>query len=252
MTTETKAKVEVDVKPRGIASAICYAPFDESKEAFEEKGFRVISLAENARLRIQEGADSYVSRNGNYTREGIVYIPKKGNFLTLNSPVLYEAEKATQAHREGREFYPTEEAIEKALEDSVQFPDKNIEIPTKRFSDEELTVWTFGGEEVARQYGEFLKQAGIKEMPVWVVGKDYVNDKNKPFVRQMWFRCLGGRSGLGGYGRVLYCGRVRGVCEDAEGVAKNLESFTLEQLQRALKTANLLGIEAILLESLRK
>ena len=98
-----------------------------------------------------------------------------------------------------------------ALADSVDFPQQNMEIPTNRFGEDALTVFAFGGETEARNYGEFLRQAGIKEMPVWAVSNDYVNKQDKPFARQMWFWYLGGGSGLDGIDRALYGNRMRGV-----------------------------------------
>src|SRR3989344_6817934 len=109
MTTSTKTKpeVKVDIKPRGIASAVCYAPFDEAKQALEEQRYKIISLQDNAKLRIQEGKNHDVSQHGNWTREGVIYvpIPSKGIFLTKNSPIMANAEEATNCHRNGKDFY---------------------------------------------------------------------------------------------------------------------------------------------------
>ena len=65
------SKINEDVD--SIVSAYVDAPFDEGKGALGKRGYNLISLEENANLRIQEGEDSYVSRNGNWTREAIVY-----------------------------------------------------------------------------------------------------------------------------------------------------------------------------------
>jgi len=208
----------VDIKPTGIESAVVYAPFDKALEALTKEGYEIISLPQNAKLRIQQGKDSYISTNGNWTREGVLYFPKEKPKLVRNSPILESAVKATNAHGKENEFYPTKKQIEKALEDSIDFPEKNITIPTNRFDSDALTVYAFGGEKDAKAYGEFLRQVvGIKEMPVYAVDKDYVNEKNKPFARQMWFRGLGYRSSLGGLGGSDWfldgVDRLRGVKE---------------------------------------
>ena len=39
-------KINVDVRPRGIASAYIAAPFDKAKEALEKEGYAIISLQE--------------------------------------------------------------------------------------------------------------------------------------------------------------------------------------------------------------
>jgi len=188
----------VDIKPTGIESAVVYAPFDKALDALTKKGYEIIFLPQNGKLRIQQGKNAYISRNGNWIREGVLYIPKEKPKLVRNSPIPESAKKATNAHRKGKEFYPIPKQIEKALADSTDFPEENITIPTNRFDSEALTAYAFGGEKEAKAYGEFLREAGIKEMPIYyAVDKDYVNQQDKPFARQMWFGALGLGSGLG-------------------------------------------------------
>ncbi|MBU1136606.1 MAG: hypothetical protein ABIG37_01360 [Nanoarchaeota archaeon] len=211
-----------DVKPRDIVSKVIIAPFDKAKAKLEADGFSLVSLSPNAQLRIQEGKDAYVSKNGNWTREGIVYIPNDNPKLVRISPILESAKKATKAHRHGKEFYPTKTQIEKAVDsESFELPRKNFTIPTNRFGEESLTVFAFEGEDNARKYGEFLKKVGINKMPIWLVGSNYVNKQEKPFVRQLWFNNFGGRSELlGGNDRDLYySSRVRGMLETSEKLA---------------------------------
>jgi hypothetical protein len=232
----------IDVKPRGIVSAYVEAPFDKAKKALEKEAYKIISLEQNAQLSMQEGKDSFISRNGNCTREGVIYVPKKGIFLTKNSPIMVNPKEATECQRNGKEFYLNKEQVEKALADSVELSGKPI--PTSRFNDDKITVFAFGN--TAKEYGEFLKEAGINEMPIYVA-----NVKKNPFVRQMWPLGLGGRSVLIGSSRSLcYGSRVRGVREGAEGVVKNL--YSKEQIATALKQTNLSGIESILFRKLEK
>ena len=198
-----------DIQPRGIASAYVVTPFDEGKKILEADGYHIISAEENARLRAQEGKDADVSRNGNWIKEGFLYIPKKGKFLTKNSPVMDNSVEATQAHRKGNEFYLTDTQVESGLANSVKLKDRDFSIPTNRFGDDEVTAFAFGNS--AKPYGNFLREAGIKEMLVYMVD----NIEDKPFARQAWLLGLGYRSRLGGVGRFFYDFRVRGVCEDA-------------------------------------
>jgi hypothetical protein len=239
------AQLIQDIKPRGTDSAYVSAPFDDAKAELESNGYRVISLEENARLRMQEGKDSYVSGNGNWTREGVLYLPDKRIFLTKNSPIMDNAKDATDCHRQGKDFYLTPEQIEKALADSVEIKDRKF--PTNRLGENELTVYAFG--ETAKQYGEFLKKAGIEEMPVWLA-----DVQDKPFARQLWFWVLDGRSGLGGSDRnLLGSSRVRGVrISGAEGTQKNIECYSVNKIADALKKANLSGIEQLLFRELRQ
>jgi hypothetical protein len=197
-------KIIPDIKPGGTSSAYVTAPFDEANLALTKKGYRIISLQENARLRMQEGADSFVSRNGNWTREEVVYNASKGIYLSKNlSHILRNAKEATSCHKSNQEYLLTDAQLEASLVDSVKLTSK--EIPTERFGENEITVYVFGDD--AQEYGDFLKSAGITKMPIWLA-----NNKAKPFARQMWFRYIKGRSGLDCNGRYLdYNGRMLGV-----------------------------------------
>jgi len=200
-------KINVDII--GVESATVYGQFDEAIESLTKNGYEIISLIQNAQLRIQQGKDAYISQNENWVKEGVLYVPRGKNKLVRNSPILESVKKATQAHNVRREFYPTREQIEQSLTDSIDFPEKIIKIPTNRFNSEDLAVYALGGENEARAYGEFLNDAGIKEMFVHAVDKDDVYSQSKPFVRQLMFRdldrgsCLFSDMGIGG--------RFRGV-----------------------------------------
>jgi hypothetical protein len=232
-----------DIKPRGIASAYVNAPFDCGKTELESNGYSIISLEENARLRLQEGSDSNVSRNDNWVKEGVIYVPSKGKFLTKNSPIMANAKDATECHRNGGDFYLTDEQVEESLVGAVLLDGHSI--PTNRFADNETTVYAFG--ESAKAYGEFLKVARIDEMPVFLA-----NLQDKPFARQLWFGDLDYRSEFIGGRGLSGVNRVRGVREGTEGAQKNLEAYTPAQIASALNSKGLSGIEGILLEGLRQ
>ena len=215
-----------DVKPAGTASAYVEKPFDEAKAELEGAGYEIISLPQFAKLRIDQEKDAHVSNYGAYTKEGFLYVPQKGIFLVRNSPIMDNAKEATQCHRKGNEFYLTDKQVEESLVDSIQVKVKHGEtIPTKRFGENDLTAYAFGAE--AENYGVFLKEAGIKEMPVYLA-----NIANKAFARQAWLHRLvaDGQSFLDGYYWVLNCNlAVRGVKvasadEGSASVARNLYS----------------------------
>ncbi len=239
-----KPDINVDVKPRGIASAYINAPFDKGKEALESQGYRIISLEENAKLRMQEGEGASVSRSWNWVREGAVYVPKKGKFLTKISPIMANPTEATNCHRKGQDFYLTDEQVEQALEDSVELSVKSV--PTNRFGDCDITIYAFG--DLAQQYGNFLRDAGIDSMPIQTTDL-----QKKPLARQMWFDSLDGRSVLGGYYRDLgFDYRVRGVKVSAEGTApQNSRPYAKQEIKRALNNAGLSGkIETLVMSGL--
>jgi hypothetical protein len=241
-----------DVKKGRLYSAYAIRDFDKAKEALESKGYRIISLEEQAGLRVQEGADSGVSQRGNWTKEGFVYVPSKGAFLTMDSPIMANAEQATNCHRSGKDFYLNGEQVEASLEGSIKVI--NTQISTNRFADEALTSFAFG--ENAKAYGEFLKENGINNIQFYLA--DY---QDKPFARQAWLYGFDsyGRSGLDGNSWDLYSDHigVRGVRASDE-VAKpsvensRVEAYTQKDIQKALESLKLAGLESQILEALKK
>ena len=218
-----------DVKPRITESAYVEKPFDEAKAELEAKRYEVISLEEFARLRTELGKEHHISKWGSYTREGFLYVPQKGVFLVRNSPILANAKKATDCHRNGSEFYLTDEQVEQSLASSVQFKDANS-IPTNRFAEDERTVFAFG--ESAGKYGEFLKEAKIAEMPVYLA-----NVEKKSFARQAWLHRLDEGYGSeldGGNWGLHFNDAVRGVRHASadEGSASHPTFANLSNLQQ--------------------
>src|SRR3989344_801339 len=221
--------INQDVKPTGIDSAYVEAPFDEAKAELEADGYEIISLKQFADLRIAQGKDSHVANYGAYVKEGFLYVPQKGIFLVRNSPIMTNAKAATQCHRKGREFYLTNEQVEESLKTSIEI-ENSRSIPTKRFGENELTSFAFGPE--AERYGEFLKEAGIKQMPIYLASME-----KKPFARQAWLRRLGGddQSGLGGGRNLDYSYAVRGVRKASTEGAKLAQKILAPNLKEVLK-----------------
>ena len=91
--TQIRYDLNIDILPSGLTSGVVSAPFDEAKAVLGSNGYEVISLPVNAELRIRQGEKANISQNGNYVREGVIYIPKKGNRLVRDSPILGSAKK---------------------------------------------------------------------------------------------------------------------------------------------------------------
>ena len=165
-----------DIMPTGIESHVWVGPYDESKKQMESEGFPEIDLAKNARLRIQQGAGSFVSRNGNWTSADFLILPNTKPRLTRSSIISAFPVQATQASRTGEFYIDTpelKEAFERALEDSIEI---NIDaISTKRFRKGKIASYAFGttygknpdkDREDAGLYGDFLAKANVSEMPI--------------------------------------------------------------------------------------
>jgi len=220
-----KPKVEVDVhcyaRLKHVISAVCCAPFDKAKKELEKKVFTIISAEQNAYLRFQEGMACDISQYGNWTKEAFVYVPSKGRFLVAESPLLELSEKElkakiaslTSAPKGKKEIYLNDEQLEKALEDSVEITD--LEIQTRRLREDERMLFLFGGDR-AYEYGDFLNKTGITQMSLQLVKEEYVEEQERAFVRQLWFGGLNGKSTFIGDARTFDLGfKLRGIKETA-------------------------------------
>lgn len=147
-------KGKIDVKNNRVESAIVDVPFHIGKRILENLGYSIISLEENARLRVQQGKNAEVSKSGNWVREDFLYVPKKERYITKNPQIMLNAEKATIASFYGKPFYLTPEQVEESLKKAVKLPKSYYHIPTNRFKEDEVTNFIF--EEISEEYGYWL------------------------------------------------------------------------------------------------
>ena len=193
-------EILIDTNRPEVKSAVVYAPFDEAKKLLEDKGYSIISLEEIATLRILEGPLADISKTASRTREGFLYVPGKGSFITKKSPIMQNPVEARREHRAERQYFLTDEQVGQSLEDSVQISEKpeNLMIPTDRFGKNEITKYLFG--RIAGQYGRFLRRNDVTEMPIWASDAQSILS-DRPFARQMNIGNLvpmSDRSGLSG------------------------------------------------------
>ena len=76
-------KLELIKSISGLEAYIS-APFDVALKTLQDEGYQLISLKENARLRIRKGARTNISRDGNWVREGFLYLPDRKNSFDKN------------------------------------------------------------------------------------------------------------------------------------------------------------------------
>src|SRR3989344_8061369 len=213
-------KLQIDIKPK-LVSDYRKAPFDIAKKELEshKPRFLVCSIADLTDLRLQEGSASDVSQEGSSVTSGILYIPIKyfsnGNLrnrakLLPYSPIMHLPEKATAAHRAGLEFCLMGNEFEKAMQESIDFPElyddgRILGIPgidLDSFEKEEFCIRMFEGVERANAYRKFLvlkiKPAykKLNKLPIWLLNEDYVNSQPYPFIRQVYFDCLDNGSAI--------------------------------------------------------
>jgi|SRR3989344_356160 len=195
-----------DIRPTGIYSPyVVNEPFDQSKKTLEDTGCEIITLEQNAGLRVQQGPKALVSRMGNYVAEGGLHMPDYQCLLVKNNPIMQSPVEATYTQRMGGDFYLTDEQIEWALSGAyVNLRKGKNYIPVEAFKEDERTVFMFGKN--VQAYADFLIENKIKGISVPLA--DY---QDKTFVRQGWFGGLGDGSSVNVDGRSLNGGyRLRG------------------------------------------
>ncbi len=256
--------VQTQTQKRKMNTKLVVAPFDRAIAQLNDAGYKPASLRNAAQARIQQGRNADVSTNGFYVAETVLYIPGRGNYLVPAeySPILASPTEATNAHRNGSEFYVEQEKAEQIAQNSIVFPAKDIEVPTNRLSQEELFAKSMG-EDTAKEYGEFLAEAGINAIPIVTIPQDYVNKQKQPFAKQPWLWSLDSRSELYGFdwllGLLYGDSGVLGVRRGKTGgaSAQKIEAYTPKQMREALSGAlkargiKIDGLEGQILEALR-
>ena len=248
-TTLIKPTLEAEVEGLGEIYRID-RPFNKALESLREQKTKVISSRELAYARIKEGGDSSLFNYGSYTREGFLYLKNEPVLVALNSPLLdlQLAEQAFEASRKENYFLTDKKVYEQYKEQAEQDKNKilqerkvlilpkreNYEIPTNKFNENELTLFLF--KDQAENYGNFLRENEISEMPVWLLDKNYVNSKEGSILTQLWLLDLGNWSVVVGYyGYFVYDCRVRGVFEKPSEAGRVFEEYVLELEQEKNK-----------------
>ncbi len=232
-----------------VYSATAHGPFAESVARLTDDSFHLVSMRDMAILRMNTGKMSHPSLGGNFVREAMLFIPHDGIYLTKAAPILSspaETKKAGHDNLSGKEYVPSADLIQSALEHSFKIPYKPLPVPTNRFGEEGLTHFAF--EEVAQDYGLFLQEAAIYSMPVWVLHEWMVNGYGAPFARQAYLRCFDNWSGIIHSNMDLdRPAMVRGLRVMLEGeLPVNETQFLRSQIQSALQSLQLFGCWALL------
>ncbi len=215
MTDLPEVKTQEFGKINGIGKVyrVIGLPFDESLEFLKKYNAEPISLRDLAYARIQTGKYSDISENEFSVKEGAICACDK-ILLFSRSPLLDSTKQEIDAELWGHSSIPEEygkrgallkqgvktlyfnknqleEYLGQAEQDKNKEPqkrkvlisktNKNYEIPTNRFNNEELTLWAF--KDKAKEYGLFLRDAGIDKMPI-KLAKDGKKVSKSP-VRQL-------------------------------------------------------------------
>ena len=218
------------------------APFDVILSVFEGSNLSVLSAEDLAGRRVKSGVDSFLSGNGSWVKEGVLYLPNKDHrrYLVRDSFVFADAKGATDAHRESEEFFVDEAYVLEYIQDgeSVLVLDDLSPVPTSSFGEDERAVWLFGKN--AGEYGEFLSER-IEAVCLYFSNDAYVDGQTAPYANQLWLGCLGLDSDVRGARRGLGDnGRAFGVLDRAGGAKRAKQTskppYTSGEVKQALKT----------------
>ncbi|MDD4877565.1 MAG: hypothetical protein PHO02_00840 [Candidatus Nanoarchaeia archaeon] len=220
--------MEKYVIPKGEALEVYQAQgaFDRCVDEFRAENLEMITAKQLAEARMLGGANHAVSRQWSWLAENFNYLPN-GDILVASgafNPLLQSpsaAKHATDCHRANpfREYFLNDVAVE-SLQGGAKHKGKVLllkrkdvpsNISTDAFSKEAVTAFLFGDE--ADNYGRFLRENGIKNVPLYVVDKAHAKEQGKAFSRALWADYLYYNSALYGNLSNLYdiLGRAFGV-----------------------------------------
>ena len=200
-------------------------PFDEGIAALKAEGLELITARELAEARILGGSDHPVSIDASRVAEHPLYlIDKQADILVMDkahSQLWLDPVGVTDAHRRGKEFYLHQSVANKLREQATLDGEHGVlllprnalreSVPVEALADDAYARFLF--KDLAGQYGRFLKDAGIDEIPVCGILANYAREQEQPFNRALWVYGLGLNSGLYVSDLLLHRrdGRVRGI-----------------------------------------
>lgn len=223
-----------DAKTEQYTARIEGESFDQALDLLAAANLSLIPAHINTHLRRKLGPQAFISKNGNYTAQGI-FRTNSGLHFTNNSPVLVHPREATAAHRIRKPYIAPTEDITRALTDAVEITEEVIplqELPA-------TPIGQFLFREEAEPYARFLwDYTNIREISICVslVEGEAV---------QLWFGSLGAKCRLGGSHGLSYC-TVRGVRVSTAGASPNSKLYSPEQIIAAFEKQKLPGLERIL------
>ena len=265
------AEYKVDVRTNSLESGLVYAPFDKAITELRSQGHEPIEAGLNAVLRILEGPQSSISQNGNYVKEGNIYLKEEQGIIVRGSPLLSDSQmlnQAIEANRQGRYFStPNRELYEKFLkqvrEDASKAPRERRAIlmpsykPFKISQKDNREVFDFL--QLSQAYLDFVNQDSLTFYPI---SQDTLKGYSGTVPTQLWFGSLDdGRSDLVGNLDLVDDDRVRGVRQVVSTAGANVaqkisqpesELYTPEQIAEALEGLQFKSLEALLFKALRK
>ncbi len=217
-----------DVTKGDLLSAYVVAPFDEGLDVLRQNDYKLISSDEQGVLRVQEGYTADVSKFGNWVLQGPLYRKNERTLLLPAGLPLRHPVDAVHAHRNYKEYIPSDDDIQQAIAEGLEVLPKdvdkngNIVVPFKSIGSDKYGMFFFGEEgtdteksKKAQAYGDWIVHQNnpyrIKDFVVLLDNQNYTNEVGT-HANQFWLWWLENGSELIGWNWELdYANRVRGV-----------------------------------------
>jgi len=225
------AKLSILAEVKGLGKVVeVYGEFYNNLKYLKEGGAKLISPRNEAYARLQTRGRENIGQNfGTRTSAGLEYAKNQLPILRLNSRLLKPrlAKLSVRANKSGNYFNTNstrmyEESLKQAERDKNKKPvDRNVILLPSRGPfvmnlEENLETLESILKEQAKPYFEF--NGAINFYPV---DKDIIDSQNGTLLTGMWFRSIGGKSGL--YGS---CGRnISKIKRNVRGVLKETLNY---------------------------
>lgn len=240
-----------NIKDLGFDIQRCNAPFDQALVALGSRD--IITASQLAYARIIAGSEHSLSQYGSYTKEGSLFVPKakegRRRLLLSNSLALENPVAATEAHRKGQEYslgkdFNVERFLGQLKEDEDYFViDDLSQVPVERFGEDERTVWLF--KEHAKEYGLFLKDAGVKNIGFYLYTNNdkHIGVQTYSFANQLWLGWIGDVSNV-----ISSCMSVNRIYAVRRVVQKISQQEIAQPQERTAQQGELYSKEKIIAE----
>ncbi|MFZ5955770.1 MAG: hypothetical protein ACOYT4_05070 [Nanoarchaeota archaeon] len=157
-----------------------YSPFDLAKQESKKLGGRIASLEDCAVWRMAKGSEFVWINDPHFVSNYFIVNPNKEVYLSNSDFLVRNANPAVEANRNNEQHLITEKEIEQTLKDSIFLGTSGqdpLKIPSCNFSEDPRTIYIFG--EHAQDYGTFLSEQGIHNLPIYLPSdKKYSDHKN--------------------------------------------------------------------------
>lgn len=212
------------------------APLDIQEEAFAANGLEIVSLTQLGFLKAKAGKGTFNPYSR--TNTDVLYDNRHDQVVVVPNGAISKLvgiANLVDAHRRNKECVIPEDQrdlvydkVEEMLRDGTAFTANHgrIDVNTSEFGQTELTSKLFSDERLetnAQEYGDFMKDQGIKTQSIFFNDVVYAKSQGAPHVNKL--RVYGPNAGFDVFAGGLFLDRNEGAFgvrfeKNAEGRAK--------------------------------